>query len=116
VDVDEHLDLRDGVAVLGGEARFRHLYCRSGAVDDVLATWRSVLEDRALVLSREAALERGWFGKLDPTVRPRLGDVVVACHRDTAVMSSKDFPYECRLVGLHGSLTSAEMLIPLLVD
>ena len=25
------------------------------------------------------------------------------------------FPYEARLVGLHGSLTSAEMLIPILV-
>ena len=29
-----------GVALLGGEARFRHLYCRGGAVDDVVATWR----------------------------------------------------------------------------
>ena len=40
VDVDEHTELRDGVALLGGEARFRHLYCQRGAVDDVVATWR----------------------------------------------------------------------------
>jgi hypothetical protein len=116
VDVDEHPELREGVAVVGGEARFRHVYCRSGAVDDVLAAWRAVLDDRALVLQREDALERGWFGRLEPSVRPRLGDVVAACRGDAAVVSSKDFPYECTLVGLHGSLTPAEMLIPLLVD
>ena len=53
VDVDDHAELLDGVALLGGEARFRHLYCRSGAVDDVLATWTGFLGDRATVLSRE---------------------------------------------------------------
>jgi hypothetical protein len=30
-------------------------------------------------------------------------------------MSSRDFAYEDTLVGLHGSLTSTEMLIPILV-
>ncbi len=30
-------------------------------------------------------------------------------------MSTSVFPYETKLVGLHGSLTSAEMLIPVLV-
>jgi hypothetical protein len=30
-------------------------------------------------------------------------------------MSTTDFPYENKLVGLHGSLTADEMLIPILV-
>lgn len=115
VDVDAHPDLRDGVAVFGGEARFRHVYCRGGAVDDVLAAWRTVMGDRADVLSRDEALELGWFGELATAVRPRLGDVLVACRGDAAVVSSVDFPYECSLIGMHGSLTSAEMLIPILV-
>ena len=62
VDVDAELELRDGLLLMGGEARFRHLYCRNGAVDDVAATWRSVLGDRADVLTREEAIGRGWFG------------------------------------------------------
>jgi hypothetical protein len=115
VDVDDEPSLLDGVAVLGGEARFRHVYCRSGAVEDVTATWQSVLGKRAEVLTRDDALARGWFGTLEPAVRPRIGDVLVACREDFSVMSSSAFPYEARLVGLHGSLTSAEMLIPLLV-
>lgn len=116
IDVDEHLELRDGVALIGGEARFRHLYCRGGAVEDVVATWRAFLGDRAEVLTRADVIARGWFGAVGPNVLPRLGDVVVACGDDTAVMSSADFPYEATLVGLHGSLTPDEMLIPLLVD
>lgn len=118
VDVDEHpyLHLRHGVALLGGEARFRHLYCQRGAVDDVVASWRETLGGRASVLTRDEAALRGWFGTVDATVSPRIGDVVVACHADTAIMSSADFPYETRLVGLHGSLTPAEMLIPMLVN
>jgi hypothetical protein len=115
VDLDDEPDLREGLVVVAGEARFRHLYCRSGAVDDVVATWRSVLGDRAEVVARDDALARGWFGALTPQVRPRLGDVMVACRGDFAVMSVSAFPYEARLVGLHGSLTPAEMLIPVLV-
>src|SRR5690606_33738774 len=109
-------ELRHGLSLLGGEARLRHLYCRRGAVDDVVETWRGVLGERAEVLRREQAVARGWFGAASPGVMPRLGDVVVACRGDLAVVSSVDFPYEARLVGLHGSLTPDEMLIPLLVS
>ena len=115
VDVDEVHGMRDGVALLGGEARFRHLYCTAGAVDDVVATWRAVLGERASVLTREDAIARGWFGQVQPGVLPRLGDVMVACHGDAAVVSTVDFGYEDTLVGMHGSLTSTEMLIPILV-
>jgi hypothetical protein len=116
IDVDERLELRDGVALLGGEARFRHLYCTGGAVADVVATWREVLGERAEVLTREDAIAKGWFGLVVPAVLPRLGDVVVASRGDFAVVSSADFPYETTLVGLHGSLTADEMLIPLLIS
>ncbi|MGH3444697.1 MAG: alkaline phosphatase family protein [Nocardioidaceae bacterium] len=115
LDVVDVPTLLDGVVVLGGEARFRQVYCRAGAVDDVLAAWRDVLGPRAEVLRRDEALELGWFGTLEEQVRPRIGDVLVACREDFSVMSSTAFPHEAKLVGLHGSLTSAEMLIPVLV-
>ena len=47
---------------------------------------------------------------------PRIGDIVVACRGTSAVLSTDGFPYETRLIGMHGSLTDDEMLIPLLVD
>ncbi|WP_151082547.1 alkaline phosphatase family protein [Nocardioides cynanchi] len=116
IDVDLEPDLRDGVVLLGGEARFRHVYCARGAVTDVAARWTELLGERALVLTRETAIRRGWFGPVSASVLPRLGDVVVACRDDWGIFSSVDFPYELTLVGLHGSLTPAEMRIPLMVD
>jgi Type I phosphodiesterase / nucleotide pyrophosphatase len=115
LDVDDHHELEEGLVLLGGEARFRHLYCKGGAVEDVLAAWQSVVKDRAEVLTRDDAIERGWFGPVASAVRPRIGDVLVAARGDFSVMSTSVFPYETKLVGLHGSLTSAEMLIPVLV-
>jgi hypothetical protein len=115
VDVDQHLELRDGLQVFGGEARFRHLYCRGGAVADVQATWSAFLGDRADVLTRDEAIARGWFGAVIPAVSPRLGDVIVAMRDDHSVFSSADFAYEMTLVGLHGSLTPDEMVIPIAV-
>ncbi|KRB73382.1 phosphodiesterase [Nocardioides sp. Root190] len=116
IDVAEHDELRSGVAIVGGEARFRHLYCRGGAVPDVITTWQEVLGARADVLTRAEAIGRGWFGPVDPSVLPRIGDVVVACRDDFAVLSTEGFPYEAKLIGMHGSLTHDEMLIPVLVD
>ena len=115
IDVEDHPELRDGVALIGGEARFRHVYCRAGAVEDVVRTWQERLGHLADVLTREEAFALGWFGAGRPEVRPRIGDVVVACRGDAAVLETSTFPYEARLVGMHGSLTSAEMLVPVLL-
>lgn len=115
IDIDDHPELRSGVALVGGEARFRQIYCAAGAVNDVVATWREVLGDRAEVWTRTEAVSMGWFGAMSPGVLPRIGDIVVAAKGTFAVMSSRDFRYEASLVGMHGSLTDDEMLIPILV-
>lgn len=66
LDVDAVPELRDGIAVFGGEARFGHLYCRAGAADDVLATWRSIVGERASVLTRDEAIGRSWSRRRRP--------------------------------------------------
>ncbi len=114
-DLDQVPELQDGLALVAGEARFRHLYCRPGAAEDVVSAWRAHLGDRALVLHREDAVARGWFGAVLPGLEARVGDVVVACRGSHAVLSSANFPFEGRLVGMHGSLTPEEMRIPVLV-
>lgn len=116
LDVDAEPELQEGLALFGGEARFRHLYCTSGAVGEVAARWRARLGESALVLTREEAVGAGWFGAVRRDVEPRIGDVVVACTGPLAVVSSERFPREASLVGLHGSLTAEEMLVPMLID
>jgi len=114
VDADLVPELRDGVALLGGEPRARHVYTQPGAAAEVLATWREILGERAWVLSREEAIAEGWFGPPDESLIDRIGDVVAAATGNTAIVASKAEPLESSLIGMHGSLTSAEQLVPML--
>lgn len=117
IDFDEDWELGAGVALLGGEGRARHVYAVPGAQADVLTVWREVLGDRFWVASREEALERGWFGppgECDERVLGRIGDVVAAAQADVAITASRNEPNESALAGMHGSMTAAEQLVPLL--
>ncbi len=89
VDVDVVPGLRDGVALLGGEPRARHVYAVPGAAPDVLATWQGVLGARAWVVSRDEAIEAGWFGPVDERFVPRIGDVVAAPAGSWALVATK---------------------------
>jgi hypothetical protein len=114
IDVDTEPALREGVALLGGEPRARHVYAVPGAAEDVLAAWREVLGERAWVLSRDEAVEDGWFGLVDPRFADRIGDVVAAPAGPFAIVASKAEPVESSLIGMHGSLTPRDQLVPLL--
>ncbi|HWF79069.1 MAG TPA: alkaline phosphatase family protein [Streptosporangiaceae bacterium] len=114
IDFDAVSDLKQGVALLGGEARARHLYCEPGAAADVIAAWHGVLGERAWVASRDQAVADGWFGPVDEAFASRIGDVIVAPCGPWAVIASKSEPRESAMVGLHGSLTQSDQLVPLL--
>jgi hypothetical protein len=101
--------------MLGGEPRARHVYVEDGALDAVLATWRSELAGRAWVVTRDEAIDGGWFGpRVVDRARSRIGDVVVAAQGTSVVVRSGVEPKFSRMAGQHGSLTTAEQLIPLL--
>ena len=114
IDADTTPGLLDGVALLGGEPRARHVYAVPGAAADVLQAWQAIVGSRAWVLSREEAIEAGWFGPVEPWLAGRIGDVVAAPAGSCAVIASKAEGLESSLIGMHGSLTSADQLVPLL--
>jgi hypothetical protein len=113
-DADLIPALREGVAELGGEARARHVYAVPGAAVDVLAAWRATLGDTAWTVSRDQAVDEGWFGKVEPDLADRIGDVVAAARGPSAVVATVTEPRESRLIGMHGSLTPSEQRVPLL--
>lgn len=115
VDADTIPALTDGVALLGGDPRARHVYTAPGATADVLAAWRAVLGDDASVVTREEAVARGWFGPVADRVLDRIGDVVVAMHGTAALVRTEAEPFLSTFPGQHGSFTTAEQLVPLLV-
>jgi Type I phosphodiesterase / nucleotide pyrophosphatase len=114
IDADTVPGLRAGVALLGGEPRARHVYAEPGAAGEVLAAWHEVLGHRAWVASRDEAVAEGWFGPVDPRLAPRIGDVVAAPAGPFAVVATRAEPRESALIGMHGSLTPADQLVPLL--
>lgn len=116
IDFDTLPQLQDGVRMLGGEARVRHVYTESGATDDVFSAWHAILGEQAWIARRDEAVEAGWFGpRVADHVRDRIGDLVIAARGGIAVVRSAVEPRSSRYVGHHGSLTADEQLIPLLV-
>ena len=67
--------------------------------------------------SREEAEAAGWFGaRVDPRVRGRIGDLLVACHGDLALYDGRRVgPRAFEMVGQHGAPTKAEREVPLLL-
>ena len=116
IDVDAAPDLLDGVRLVGGEPRARHVYARAGAAADVLAVWQASLGDGFAVVPREEAIASGWFG---PTVSAMahqlIGDVVAAARGSGGLVRRGAEPLQSSLIGHHGSLTAGEMMVPLLV-
>ena len=116
VDVDGCELLMDGVDAIGGEPRARHVYVADGAQDSVLAAWRETLAGRAWVVSRDEAISAGWFGdRVGDVVRFRIGDVVAAARGTAGIMRRTAEPLLSSLIGQHGSLTTAEQRVPLLL-
>ncbi len=107
-------DLLGLVALQSGEGRFRWLHAKHGAKAELLAAAQAEFADVAWVHSRSDVLEAGWFGpNVPPNVAGRLGDVAVVTHAPISLYDPDDTgPFE--LICRHGSLTSAEMLVPLL--
>ncbi|MBI3692773.1 MAG: alkaline phosphatase family protein, partial [Mycolicibacterium aromaticivorans] len=68
------------------------------------------------VVARDEAITAGWFGDaVDDRVRARIGDVVAATRDRAALVRRTAEPMESALIGQHGSLTSAEQRVPLLL-
>ncbi len=116
LDLASEPDLAAGVRLAGGEPRSLQLYCRPGAADDVLATWRERMGASMTVLTKDEAIGRGWFGPVSERVRPRIGDIVTSAVGPVGVVDSRtQRPELLRLLAFHGARTPEETLIPLLV-
>lgn len=107
-------DVMRHVARLSGEARFRWLHARPGRAVDLAEAARACHRDVAWVLTVDEVVDEGWLGpRMGADVRSRLGDVALVPFTDTGFEDPADTgPFE--LIGRHGSLTPAEMLVPCL--
>ena len=119
VDVgDRMIPIHPGVlgltSMLSGEGRFRWLHARPGLQAQLAEAARHHHGDLAWVRTRYEIVAAGWLGgEPSAAVAARMGDVALVAHADVAFVDPADtgtYALRCR----HGSLTSAEMLVPLL--
>ena len=119
VDVGDNIvrpapDLLSMVRIQSGEGRFRWFHAKPGARSDLLQACSQAHEHHAWVVTREQVIDEGWFGPaVSAPVAGRLGDVALVARDEISFFDQADsgpYPLVCR----HGSLTSAEMLVPLL--
>jgi hypothetical protein len=113
--IDEEIATR--CYMFSGEGRFKWLHAKEEtSIEELLTMCQDRYGDIAWVRSRQQIIDDGWFGgPLEDKVVNRLGDVALVASSNTAFVTadeSTDHVLQCR----HGSMTSAEMLVPLLAQ
>ncbi|MGF3055294.1 alkaline phosphatase family protein [Microbacterium sp. YY-01] len=111
--IDEDDRMLDGVAALGGEPRFLHVYLEPDTdAEEALERWREGCGDFAEVMSREHTVREGYWADLAMNVQDRIGHLVVAARGRCALYDGREDPGPRGMIGQHGSLTPEEVLVP----
>lgn len=114
IEIDEIPALRHHVLNIGGEPRCRFIYTRVGHEQEVAAVWRENLGDYAWIMTRTEAIAAGYFGTTESVVADRIGGVIAWAKDAWSLSSMSTDAKVSRLRGQHGSLTTAEVEIPLI--
>jgi predicted AlkP superfamily pyrophosphatase or phosphodiesterase len=113
--VDIHGDLQELCDGYSGEGRFRWLHARPGREDELVEAAREHHGQQAWVFTRGEMIAGGFFGStVDERFHGRIGDVALVARADVA-FPDPTHDGEREMICRHGSLTPAEMLVPLLV-
>ncbi len=112
IDVAHTPVLRDGVRIVAGETRAVHVHAEEGQGARVEERWRETLGERAWILSGpdvSALIGAGDGANV-------IGDLLVLARGRGGVVDSRTQSASAiAMPGIHGSLTSAEMRIPVVV-
>ena len=112
VDVAATPALREGVRIVAGETRAVHVHAQEGHAANVEACWRDVLGESAWILSRDqmgALIGPGDGASI-------IGDLLVLTRGNGGIVDSRTQSASAiAMPGVHGSLTSTEMRIPVIV-
>ncbi len=122
-DIAHRPELLQGVRHTAGEPRMVQLHLdrdesgtvRAATLGRARAVWQQEFGDRAWILSRQEAVDAGWFGAVSAPVEVRIGDLIIAARDPIAIFdTSRTGTKPLAMVGQHGSLTEQERHVPLL--
>lgn len=100
-----------------GSVRDVFLAVKSEKLNEVFEFLTKILQGKATVMKIEKALEEGLFGKgnLHKKFRSRVGNILILPHGNSTVWYEHFKDEKFSLLGMHGGLSSDEMLIPFAV-
>lgn len=114
-DFDRIPNLSEGIRVIAGDPRARHIYTRRGAssaeILEAIERWRATLGSAFAILARDEILAKGLFSVDQSEVADRIGDFMAISISQSIIKSGID-PLASSLLGQHGALDSDEMAIP----
>ena len=110
--------LMQGVSVVAGEPRARHLYLDSDsptARAETASLWQEYLQDKALVLTREQAISNNLFGsEVSADALDRMGEVIAIARGGLVLLDADRVEKEGAMVGHHGADSDIESQVGLL--
>jgi hypothetical protein len=126
INVDEKIvigqdnPLMQGVSVVAGEPRARHLYLQAdspAARTETASLWQEYLQERAMVLTREQAISNHLFGAdVSPDAFDRMGEVIAIARGGVVLLDAERADKEGAMVGHHGSDSDIESQVGLLTS
>jgi hypothetical protein len=124
INVDEKIvigqdnPLMQGVSVVAGEPRARHIYLESDspvARAETASLWQEYLQDKAMVLTREQAIANHLFGAdVSPDAFDRMGEVIAIARGGVVLLDAERAEKEGAMVGHHGADSEIESQVGLL--
>jgi hypothetical protein len=125
VNVDEKIilgmnnPLLEGIALIAGEPRARHLYFNEQHLaglgpPEIAGRWRDFFGDRVDVFTHEEAVQGNIFGSIVlDNAHDRMGDLIVIARGGLVLIDPNRVVLESAMVGHHGALTQTERYVPL---
>jgi hypothetical protein len=110
--------LLNGVSVIAGEPRARHIYLTEDspqAREDAASLWQQYLREKALVVTREQAIASNLFGSVvNPDALDRMGEVIAIARGGLVLLDADRADKEGAMVGHHGGDSLIESQVGLL--
>jgi hypothetical protein len=110
--------LLEGVSVVAGEPRARHIYLTNdspAARSDAASLWQQYLQEKALVLTREEALSSNLFGtEVTADAVDRMGEIIAIARGGLVLLDADRSDKEGAMVGHHGGDSDIESQVGLL--
>lgn len=111
--------LLDGISVIAGEPRARHLYLDDHHLvglgpNEIANRWRDFFGDRVDVFTHDEAVTAKIFGStVSEDSHDRMGDLIVITRGGLVLIDPSREAMESSMVGHHGALTHDEKFVPL---